>query len=267
MTRLAQSLYHLHWLDVQAHRNTAIHRLHPLVKLLVTVVYLVVVISYRRDAISGLLPLVLYPVLLLILADIPAGPILRRLLLVEPLLIGIAIFNPLLDPVPVLVGDWQIARGWLTFASILIKSSLTVTVSLLLVATTGMEQLAAALRLLRVPRIFVLQLLLTYRYLAVLINETSRLWRAYVLRAPQQRGLVHPVWGPFLGQLFLRTWERARRVYQAMILRGFSGEYYPGPLGTVKPAAYAYVVFWSLFFLLCRLVNLPAWLGNWILSI
>ena len=33
-----------------------------------------------------------------------------------------------------------------------------------------------------------------------------------------------PVVGALLGSLFLRTWDRADRVYRAMVARGFTGE-------------------------------------------
>ena len=121
-----------------------------------------------------------------------------------------------------------ISRGWVTFLSILIKSCLSVGISLLLIATTGMDILAAALRMLKVPKIFVLQLLLTYRYISVLIEEVSRMMRAYTLRAPSQKGIHRSVWGSFVGQLILRTFDRAQRIYQSMALRGFKGEYHTG---------------------------------------
>lgn len=86
------------------------------------------------------------------------------------------------------------SRGWITFASILLKSLLTITAALILICTTGMDKLAAGLRMLKVPRLFVLQLLLTYRYISVLIEEVSRSIRAYKLRAPSKKAFT-PVLG------------------------------------------------------------------------
>ena len=47
------------------------------------------------------------------------------------------------------LGGIVISRGWVTFLSIFIKSGLTVTASILLIATTGMDRLGAALRMLK----------------------------------------------------------------------------------------------------------------------
>jgi cobalt/nickel transport system permease protein len=262
MSKLEGSIIHVRWLDDLARQDSPVHRLHPLPKLLTTLAYVVAVVSFGRYAVVELLPFVLYPWLMIVLADIPARPLLRRVVLVEPLIIGIGALNPLFDRGIVSLGGWTVAGGWLTFASILLKSSLTVTACLLLIATTGIDRLGAALRTLRIPRLFVLQLLLTYRYLAVLGEEAERMYRAYALRAPSRKGLEPSAWGSFIGQLVLRTFDRAQRVYQAMTLRGFDGEY---PVGAARPAeraAWFFLPGWLLFFLGCRLFNIPALIGH-----
>lgn len=145
-----------------------------------------------------------------------------------PLVLGIGILNPVFDHQVFAVGGLTLSMGWITFISVCLKCLLTVFAALLLIATTGMNNLAAALRMLRIPKLFVLQLLLTYRYISVLLEEVSLIWRAYSLRAPGQKGINWKVWGPLIGQLILRTFDRAQRVYQAMCLRGFTGEYNTG---------------------------------------
>jgi cobalt/nickel transport system permease protein len=125
-----------------------------------------------------------------------------------------------------------------------------------------MNRLAEALRMLKIPRIFVLQLLLTYRYIAVLADEVSRLQRAYSLRAPGQKG-VHPsVWDSFAGQLILRAFERAQQIYQAMSLRGFTGEYNTGEAARVGIKDFAYLTCWSIFFIAARMYDIPLMIGS-----
>lgn len=262
MPELQNTLYNLRQLEDLAQGNTWVHALHPLVKLLATLCYIVAVVSFQRDEILMLLPFVLYPWLMFTLGEIPAGPILRKLILVSPFVISIGIMNPIFDRTPVEVAGIILAHGWLTFGSILIKSGLTLSASLLLIATSGLDQLAQSLRMLRVPKIFVLQLLLTYRYLSVLLEELARMLRAYGLRAPGQRGVRREAWGPFVGQLLLRTMDRAQRVYQAMVLRGFSGEYHPGRIPRMNARDLAYLTLWILYFLLARFLPLSYLLGT-----
>lgn len=97
MANLVRSLRDMWEVDDLARKNTPIHRIHPLAKTLVTLSYVIVVTSFSRYEISGLLPLVFYPVLVLCLADLPLGVLLKRILCVELFVILIGILNPVYD--------------------------------------------------------------------------------------------------------------------------------------------------------------------------
>ena len=267
MSNIKDSLYNLRLLDDLSRKETSIHRVHPLIKLLTTVVYLTVVLSFGRYEIGGLFPFFFYPIVIFAVAEIPVGSILKRILLASPFILGIGILNPVFDQQTVSAFGLIISRGWVTFLSLLIKSCLSVGVSLLLIATTGMDNLAAALRMLKVPKIFVLQLLLTYRYISVLIEEVSRMMRSYTLRAPRQKGIQRSVWGSFVGQLILRTFDRAQRIYQSMALRGFKGEYHTGKISKICWKDMFYLLGWSLFFIIARKYNLPMLIGSFITKV
>lgn len=267
MPNIMNSLYNMRILDDLARKETTIHRLHPLAKLLTTVSYLTVVVSFGKYEISGLMPLLFYPVMVFVLAELPVGPIIKRMLLASPLIIGIGILNPFFDHQIFLLGGIEISRGWITFLSLLIKSALTVSAALLLIATTGMDRLAGALRMLKVPRIFVIQLLLTYRYISVLMEEVARTLRAYSLRAPEQKGVHRSAWGSLAGQLLLRTFDRAQRIYEAMCLRGFTGEYHTGNYGKIIVWDLTYIVGWVLFFIATRIYNIPMLIGSLITEV
>lgn len=261
MSNMINSIFNMRLLDNLAYKQSAIHKIHPLAKLITTLTYLVVIASFGKYQLVELLPFVFYPVLIFSVAEIPVTPILKRVLVVEPVIIGIGILNVFFDPYIVVFQGIAFSRGWITFLSIFIKCGLTVVVSLLLVATSGMERVALALRMLKVPKIFVLQLLLTYRYISVLMEEAFRMQRAYSMRAPKHKGVQINVWGSFAGQLILRTLERAQRVYQSMSMRGFSGEYNTGRDSKICLNDIIYVVGWSLFFIIARMYNIPMLLG------
>jgi len=267
MSNIMNSLYNMRLLDDLARKETSIHRIHPLMKLLTTVTYLIVVVSFGKYEIGRLLPFLFYPVLIFAFAELPLAPILKRVLLVEPLIIGIGILNPIFDHQVIVFGGITLSRGWVTFFSIFLKCGLTVTAALLLIATTGMDKLAAALRALKTPRLLVLQLLLTYRYISVLSEEVATILRAYSLRAPGQKGIHRSVWGSLAGQLILRTFDRAQRVYSAMCLRGFNGEYHTGTGGRLRVWDFLYLTGWILFFAAARIYDLPALIGSLIIRV
>jgi cobalt/nickel transport system permease protein len=121
--------------------------------------------------------------------------------------------------------------GLIRFVSILIRSWLSVQMAILLVATTRFPDLIHALEHLRVPMILTTIISFLYRYLFVLGDEVFRLMRARESRSaamPGQRPGRRVTWhaqvaGHMAGQLFLRSYERSDRVYNAMLARGFTG--------------------------------------------
>jgi len=256
------------WLDVRqldemGSQKTVIHQIHPCAKLVTTVIFLTVVASFAKYEVMGLLPLLLYPMVIFTLGDLPVGGILKRVLLTVPFVIFIGIFNPLFDQAPyATIGPIVLSGGWISFLSILLRFFLAVTAALLLVATTGMDAIGMALLKLRVPRIFVIQLLFMYRYLYVLLEEFIRTIRAHSLRSFQGEGVKPKVWGSLLGQLLLRTIDRAQRIYQAMLCRGFDGEIRMIRRRKLMRSDIAYCLGWSSFFIMVRFVNIPQWLGN-----
>jgi cobalt/nickel transport system permease protein len=122
--------------------------------------------------------------------------------------------------------------GLLRFVSILIRSWLSVQAAILLVAVTPFPDLIHALEHLRVPKIITTIIAFLYRYLFVLTDEVLRLMRARQARsaaAPGQRsggsvGWRANVTGNMVGQLFLRSYERSDRIYNAMLARGYTGQ-------------------------------------------
>ena len=99
-------------------------------------------------------------------------------------------------------------------------------VSFLLMATTSIDSLCAALRRLHVPGLLVTLLLLTYRYVGVMTEELAIMSDAYHLRAPGQNGIHISAWGSFLGQLLLRSMDRAQELYSSMMLRGYHQQFH-----------------------------------------
>lgn len=267
MYKMIDSISHIRLLDELAQKESTIHKIHPLAKVLTTLVYLLTIASFGRYEIGGLLPHIIYPILIFAFGELPVAPILKRVLIVEPVIIGIGILNPLFDRYMVAFGGIAISRGWVTFLSIFTKCGLTIIASLLLVATTEIDKLAFALRMLRIPKIFVLQLLLTYRYISVLLEEVYKMQRAYFLRAPGHKGIHRHVWGSFAGHLVLKTFERAQRVYQSMSLRGFNGEYNTGTIPNIAIRDVVYMAGWSLFFILARIFNIPNLLGSMFIGV
>ncbi len=264
MAKLDMAWRQIRRLDEIASQQTVIHQLDPRVKLIVTFFYIVTVVSYSKYDLLGLLPLILYPVFLISLAELPLKYLLIRVLLATPFVFFVGIFNPVFDHTPLFqVNGFVLTGGWLSLAVLLVKFGFTVMAALILAAISGINEIGGVLLRFRIPRVFVMQLLFMYRYLSVLMEETGRSIRAYQLRRCEGRGIHHKAWGSLVGQLLLRTIDRAQRIYQAMVCRGFQGELHLSRRNNKAGIGDGvYLIGWTCFFILTRWVNIPGLLGR-----
>jgi len=250
-------------LDRLSYRDTVVHRLDPRAKVVTTFLFAVAVVSFPRYEVLSLFPFFLFPILIAALGDIPAGFIVKKVVAVSPFAVFVGIFNPLFDPTPVAIAPGVvISAGWVSFASILVKFALTISAALLLIATTSFPGICRGLRRLGLPALFVSQLLFLYRYLFVLMEEAMRVVRAREMRSFGKRGAGIGVFIRIIGTLFLRTVERAERIYGAMLARGFQGDVPSMRCETIRPSDALFVLAAGCFFSLCRFVPVPRMIGH-----
>ena len=217
--------FNIGYLDTLSYKNTLVHRLDPRVKILVSFIFIFFVVSFPKYELAGLIPFFFYPVFLLAVGDIPLKAIAKKVIFISPFAIFIGIFNPLLDTDVILTPfGIPISGGWISFFSIVIKFILTVSTALLLIAVTSFPGICEGLERLKLPRLFIIQLLFLYRYLFVLLEETLRIVRAREARSFGKRGKEIKTFIRLISILLLRTLERSERIYQAMLARGFRGE-------------------------------------------
>jgi len=258
----ATALLDLRELDRLALQDSPLHRLDPRVKTLATGVFLAFLASFGRQEVSGLLPLALFPVVLAALGGVPAGLLARKVALSLPFVLLLGAFLPLLERAPVFdIGPLQLSAGWVAFASLLVRAVLAVASATVLIAVTGMADLGSALVRLGLPGLFVQQLLLLYRYIFLLGEETRRRLLARTLRAHGRR-LGWGEFPAFAGHLLLRSWERAERVHAALLARGFQGTLPPQELTRLGPRAWAFLFGWTGYFVCCRFLPVAQLLGS-----
>ncbi|HET7738040.1 MAG TPA: cobalt ECF transporter T component CbiQ [Tepidiformaceae bacterium] len=141
-------------------------------------------------------------------------------------------------------------EGLTLFATILLKSWISVQAAVLLTFTTTFHDLVDGLRELRLPRLMVSIIALMYRYLGVLTDEATRMLRARAARSAEGAGRSGgsvrwraKVVGGMVGALFIRSYERSERVYAAMQSRGFDGQYHYLKTRGLRPTEWAALAF------------------------
>ena len=265
MNKMQKALHELAEMDELAVRASPIHALHPAAKLTATIVYILVTLSFDKYDLSGLIPMLLWPVLLFQVSGIPVRTCFYKLRIVLPLVMAVGLFNPIFDRGILLrIGGLAVSGGTVSMLTLMLKGVFCLMASFLLVATTPFDCICASLRRMHVPKILVTLLLLTYRYVGVMTEELAVMTDAYHLRAPGQKGIHISAWGSFLGQLLLRSMDRAQELYSSMLLRGYHQHFHYAPEKPFKAADAAYLILSIALFLALRFIDLSQLLGRMI---
>ena len=263
MNKMEKALSELGQMDELAVRESPVHDLNAGAKLLGTVVYILIVMSFDKYDLSGLVPMVLWPVLLFQMSGIPVRTCFYKLRIVLPLVMAVGLFNPIFDrEIMLRIGTIGVSGGTISMITLMLKGVFCLMASFLLVATTPFDSICAALSRIHVPGILVTLLLLTYRYVGVMTEELAVMTDAYHLRAPGQKGIHISAWGSFLGQLLLRSMDRAQELYSSMLLRGFHQHFHYAPVRPFRGRDAVYLLLSIAFFIVVRYVDISQLIGQ-----
>lgn len=137
------------------------------------------------------------------------APFVRRLAVGAPFILGVALLA-LLQP-----------DGWRHGLGLAAKASASLLTLQILASTTRLSDLLRALRGAHVPGILTDTILLLYRYLFLISDESKRMRRARAGRTLRaSRWALWRALGTSIGLLFVRAVQRAERVQAAMRSRG-----------------------------------------------
>lgn len=220
-------------------RQSFVQRLDPRVKIVVVFLFSVVLAASNRFDVLVLGFVV--GLCIMLLARVPMRQLVQRLVPVNAFVLFLWVFLPFtlkgqpFFSIGPLVGSHE---GVLYAIRISIKSNAIMLVLIALVASTSILTLGHALHELRVPQKIVHLFFFTYRYIHVIYREYLRLVNALKVRGFRPKTNVHTykTVAYLVGMLLVRSSDRAQRVHNAMLCRGFRGRLYSLSRFSMKPA-------------------------------
>lgn len=201
----------------------------PRLRIVFTLASAIVFLSVRHHAV-----LVMVLVLMLAICGVHRGigwrVLRRRLVAVNLFSLMLLVFipwstdgNPLFHWGPLA----YTREGALDAFLIALKANAVVLVVTWLLTPVEPMMLGHAVAGLGAPERLVQLYVLTVRYLRVLEDEYRRLRRAMTIRGFRARADLHTLrtFGNLVGMLLIRALDRAERIWQAMVCRGFMGRF------------------------------------------
>ena len=159
------------------------------------------------------LPILSVLIIILIISRVPVINVLKRTLVILPIVLPVIILNSIF------------MESGLKHSMILsVRSFLSIFSLILLVSVTRFSDIMKTLSSWHVPRIVIMILSFMYRYFFLLTGEMEKMIRAVKLRSGGSQGVrIIRIYSQILAILFIKSYERAERVYQAMLMRGYDG--------------------------------------------
>ena len=209
------------------HGHSPVHRLPAAVKLVGLLAFVVAVVATPPQAVWAFSGYTMILMTLLVVSEVPVSFFVTRLAIDLPF-IAFALLLPFVGEGPrVDLGPLTVsAAGLLGAWNLIAKATLSAGASVLLAATTEVPDILAGLSRLRVPAVLVAIASFMIRYLEVVAGEFRRTRTAMRARGYEPRSPLD--WKPVAvsaGALFIRSFERGERVYQAMLARGYDGNW------------------------------------------
>ncbi len=201
----------------------------PRVKILVTLGFSVVLAVADRPVVLGMG--MAFAIFLVFLARLNLRQVMTRLLVVNTFVAFLWIFLPFTFPGPALFSFWglQITRqGIAACVQITVKSNAIVLASMALLSTSTVFGLVHGLHHLKVPDKLVHLFFFSFRYIHVIHMEYHKIINAMKARGfePDTSLRTYKSYAYLIGTLFLKSSERSKRIYQAMVCRGFDGTFW-----------------------------------------
>jgi len=220
-------LHHGFHLDLDRNRMTPWHCLVPQTRVLcaITFVFATALTPTGAWLTWGIYALGLGG--LLLLSQVTLGVLVKRVAL-EAGFVGVVLLGTLFHGGGTVLWQWGFvtvtSQGLIILGSVSFKALLSLFMLNLLTLTTSVSDLLQGLTWLKTPPLLVAIMASMYRYISVVVTEFNTMRRAALSRnlmaRPQgQRQVI----GKMMGSLFIRSYERGDRIYQAMLSRGYQG--------------------------------------------
>ncbi len=168
-------------------------------------------------------------------------------------------FGPYHIPAEIAI-TWEGVRSGFLFVG---RVAASVALAVLLTLTTSWNRLFTALRGLKVPALFVLTIAMAYRYIFLLVGIVNDMHMArksrtvrYLSTGGEQRWVAGRI-----GYLFRKSFQMSQGVHDAMLSRGFTGEF--TSLALPRPGSFDYLCCVLAFLFCCVLIRVDHQIATW----
>lgn len=221
MKTVQDRLQHLTAFEELAESNFPLNRISPVVKIIIAAIFIVLTINVKKYDIIHSLLLTSFTCFLIAIAPLKITSVLKMLLYLSPFILMLVVFNPVYDKSIIKIAGYQVYGGYISAFTTVLKFINTVTVSVLIVSSTKFIHIASSLRFFRMPKFFVIQFMVMYRFIFIFLYDIIQSIQAINSRSLQSTTFSWHNMKAIISAFFLKSVLRGEEVYNAMLSRGF----------------------------------------------
>jgi len=204
------------FIDKYAYLNSYVHRISPKFKILFSLFFITINSIIPIHYLLIFSPFIItMQIVIIYFSMIPPMYIFKKALLILPFILPVIILNSFF------ANYLSIAIPLLLF----IRIYFNMIILLILVSTTKFYTIINTLSNWHFPNILIIISSFMYRYIFLLQDEFEKMVRAVTLRVSENKLILLKSYANIIGILFIKSFERAERIYYAMQLRGFENIY------------------------------------------
>ena len=205
------------FLDKYSNLITPVHNLSTDIKIIISLSFIFLLSTLPINLLIWIFPIGLTVQFTIIyISKIPVLYIIKRALLISPLVLPVILLNTFFKN-----------SGGLEISIIFtLRAFLSIITLLLLLSTTKFYSILKTLGKWKFPNILIIILSFMYGYFFLLQDELERMIRSLKLRSCNiKKTLLFRYYTNIIGILFIKSYDRAERVFQAMELRGYEDDF------------------------------------------
>ena len=209
--------------------SSCLHRFDPRLKIIIAALFsiIIAIANQYNVVLIGLM----FALFLIAISRLNLLSVLYRLLIINGFILILWFFLPFSMPGKLLfkIGPLIATKEGINYALIIsLKSNVIIMVNIALLSTSSVFTLVHALSHLYVPKKLIHLFFFSFRYIHVIYLEYTKLKNAMKIRCfkPGTNLHTYKTYAYLIGMLLIKSYDRSKSIYNAMLCRGFKGDYY-----------------------------------------
>lgn len=226
MKSAQEKLQNLTAFEELAESDSPLNRVGAVVKIAVAAIFILMLISINKYDVIHSLFMTSFTFFLFALSPLKIKAVAKLMLYLSPFIILLVAFNPVLDKEIISIGTYRIPGGYVSAFTTVIKFINTTILSVIIVSSTTFYNLASALRFFKVPRYFVIQFMVMYRFIFLFLYDIILTVESVKARKFSTGRLSWKIMKAVISSFFVKSIIRGEDIYSSMLSKGFDIDNY-----------------------------------------